>query len=291
MTNEELKKILENHQHWLNEDVDGWREMRADFTGADLKGAHLVRANLSGANLSGANLENANLEEANLEEANLVRANLSGAHLSGANLRDVNLVRANLSGAHLVRANLEITNLEEANLENADLRGANLEDAHLVNARLKNAYLVVAYLRNADFRGANLEGVEIKGAYLRGADLRRAENVPFIPMICPEEGAFIGWKKAIRTDGDLCIIKLYIPEDAKRSSATGRKCRCNKAKVLSIEGITSGLPFETAFSICNKSFIYKVGEYVEVDNFDEDRFNECAPGIHFFINKQEAIDY
>ena len=26
-------------------------------------------------------------------------------------------------------------------------------------------------------------------------------------------------------------------------------------------------------------------------NLDEDRFKECAPGIHFFRNKQEAINY
>ena len=52
-TEEELKKILENHQHWLKEDCDGW-----DLVGANLKGA-----NLKGANLGGANLERANLDE------------------------------------------------------------------------------------------------------------------------------------------------------------------------------------------------------------------------------------
>ena len=271
MTNEEIKKILENHQHWLNEDIDGWREMRANLGGADLEGVNLEGANLRGADLRRANLARVDLANADLEEADLEDARLEGAYLSGA---------------CLIKANLRITDLEGANLE-----GANLDQACLVNARLNNAYLVAAYLRNVDFRGANLEGVKLKNAYLRGAYLRSAENVPFIPMACPEEGDFIGWKKAMRTDGDLCIIKLHIPEDAKRSSAAGRKCRCNKAMVLSIEGIKTGLPFETAISIYDKRFIYKVGEYVEVDNFDEDRFNECAPGIHFFIGKQEVIGY
>ena len=36
---------------------------------------------------------------------------------------------------------------------------------------------------------------------------------------------------------------------------------------------------------------YKVGAFVKPDSFDEDRWNECSHGIHFFINKQEAIDY
>ena len=41
----------------------------------------------------------------------------------------------------------------------------------------------------------------------------------------------------------------------------------------------------------DKNFIYRIGEKVEVEHFDEDRKNECAPGIHFFITRQEAVDY
>jgi hypothetical protein len=29
----------------------------------------------------------------------------------------------------------------------------------------------------------------------------------------------------------------------------------------------------------------------KVENFNEDRWNECAAGIHFFITREEAIDY
>jgi len=38
-------------------------------------------------------------------------------------------------------------------------------------------------------------------------------------------------------------------------------------------------------------FIYKVGEAVTEPKFYEDRFKECAEGIHFFINRQEAVEY
>ena len=27
------------------------------------------------------------------------------------------------------------------------------------------------------------------------------------------------------------------------------------------------------------------------DNFDDDRWRECAPGIHFFMNKENALNY
>ena len=92
------------------------------------------------------------------------------------------------------------------------------------------------------------------------------------------------------------LIKLEIPEDAKRSSAPHRrKCRCNKAKVLEIVTLDKGEPTEeftdTAYSIHDFSFVYKVGEEVFVDNFCEDRMMECAPGIHFFMEKEEALRY
>lgn len=70
-TEEELKNIVENHQHWLKEDCDGWENMRANLECANLYGANLECANLKRANLYGANLYGANLKCANLECANL----------------------------------------------------------------------------------------------------------------------------------------------------------------------------------------------------------------------------
>ena len=70
-TEEKLKKIIENHQHWIKEDCAGWEDMRANLKGANLYGANLKGANLYGANLEGANLKGANLYGANLEGAKL----------------------------------------------------------------------------------------------------------------------------------------------------------------------------------------------------------------------------
>ena len=83
-----------------------------------------------------------------------------------------------------------------------------------------------------------------------------------------------------------------ICEDAKRSSAFGRKCRCSAAKVVAIENL-DGTPSEDreVASEFDVGFVYRIGETVSVDNFDNDRRNECAPGIHFFITRQEAVDY
>jgi len=139
----------------------------------------------------------------------------------------------------------------------------------------------------ADLRGADLRGADLSEANLSEANLSGAENVPFIPMACPDTGSFIGWKKSIESR----IVQLEVPADAKRSSATGRKCRCDKAKVISITNIEGDKNFAEAYSWNNSNFVYKVGEMVSVEDFCEDRFRECAPGIHFFVNRQEAVNY
>ena len=191
------------------------------------------------------------------------RANLCGAYLCGAYL-----CGADLCGAYLCGADLRGANLCGANLYGADLRGANLRGADL---------------READLRGANL-----RGADLRGADLRGAKNIPFIPLACPERGEFVGFKKI----GEY-IVELLIPTNAKRCSATTRKCRASYAKVVSLTTL-SGEPVKTN-SVTNTGYspniVYKVGELVYPDAFDDDRWNECSHGIHFFINRQEAVEY
>lgn len=147
-----------------------------------------------------------------------------------------------------------------------------------MRADLGRAYLVGANLRGSDLGGADLRGACLVGTDLKEADLGRAFNIPFIPMTCPDTGSFIGWKKA-KGKAERVIVKLLIPEDAKRSSATGRKCRCDKAEVLSIESLDGKIHYEIASSNYDDEFIYKVGKTVSVPDFCEDRFNECAAGI------------
>ena len=187
MTQEELNKILENHKHWLNEDCEGWQDMRAYLTEADLR---------------------------------------------------------------------------RADLREADLRGADLRRADLGEACLEEACLT-------------------------GADLGGAGNVPFIPYSCPDFGMFIGYKKASGY-----IVELEIPEDAKRVSATSRKCRCDKAKVLRILHYDRTVAAVTEVASSRDCrIVYKVGELVSVAYVDEDRWNECSTGIRSFINFQAAVSY
>ena len=182
--------------------------------------------------------------------------------------------------------------LDGASLVGASLDGASLVGASLNRASLDGASLVGASLNRASLVGASLVGASLVGASLVGASLNRASldgalDVPYIPLNCPSDGAFIGWKKVSDR-----LVQLLIPEDAKRSSATTNKCRCSKAKVLSITSLDGERAYE---SVVNKTYNphveYKVGEMVFPDSFDENRWDECSHGIHFFINKQDAITY
>ena len=201
-------------------------------------------------------------------KANLFRADLSGADLSWADLSGADLSWADLSGANLFGADLS-----RADLSWADLSWANLSGADLSRANLSRANLFGADLSRADLSGAkNLDAIYW--------DIATA----FYPLQCPEAGSYIAYKKA-----QGLIVELEIPADALRSSATTRKCRCSKAKVLSITDIDGNPAGEQVTSDRDNNFVYVVGQTVEVPDFDLDRWKECAPGIHHYITRAEAV--
>ena len=175
------------------------------------------------------------------------RANLCNADMRDANLRCADLCNANLLGA---------------DMRNADLRDADLHYANLCNANLCNANLLGANLRDADMRGVVLDELGIA-----------------ILSIVPECGEFTAFKKT--SEG---VVELRIPAHAKRSNATGRKCRASEAVVVSLpDGC------DVAHSLHDNSFVYKKNKTVKPrEPFCEDRWQECASGIHFYITRAEA---
>ena len=188
------------------------------------------------------------------------------------------------SRADLCDADLRDADLRGANLCGADLRGANLRDADLRGADLCNANLSNANLRGADLSNANLSNANLSGASMDQMiwDIHTA----FYPLQCPDSGSYIGYKKASGL-----VVELEIPADARRSSATSRKCRASKAKVLSITDINGNPGGDQVRSNFDPNFVYSIGKIVEVSDFDDDRWNECSTGIHHFITRAEAVIY
>lgn len=196
-------------------------------------------------------------------------------------------VIANLDFKDLYGADLRYVTLNHASLREVIFYGADLREANLYDTDLRYADLRHANLSGAILRGADLYRADLREANLYKADLREAKNVPFIPMTCPEIGSYVAFKKA---DGHIVVLEIL--EDALRSSATTRKCRASKARVLRIENLDGSVSdIQEVYSYYDPDFIYKVGEVVEVEDFDMNRWEECSTGIHHFMSRQEAVDY
>jgi hypothetical protein len=184
------------------------------------------------------------------------RASLDGADLSGARLAGANLSDADLSG----------TLLAGADLSGADLSGADLSGARLVGANLTRANLTRANLTRADLTDARLPHF----------------------FLCPEVGTFTAFKALMSG----LIATLEVPADARRtSSLVGRKCRAEFARVVSIQQPDGRCGPAIGYSMHDPTFVYKVGELVRPARFSDDIRVECAPGIHFFITRREAVEY
>lgn len=144
------------------------------------------------------------------------------------------------------------------------------KDDNTIKDTLVEAYLILPNLRGADLK-----------------DIYYSVYTSFLTSQCPTEGSFIGWKRL-----DKYIVKLKICEGADRSSSTSIICRCPKAEVLEIQNINGSIADIT--EICSshdKAFIYKVGETVEVKDFDKCRWNKFSNGIYFFIDRNMAVAY
>jgi len=157
ISKEELKKILEEHEKWLESDRK--RGKRADLHETNLQKVDLLGANLKKAILYGANLRKANLHGADLQDVYLSNANLEKCSLQEANLKLANLYDANLQKAGLGKANLQSAKLLGADLQKADLAWANLKKADLSKVDMRKISLeYVQELSEANLQYANLEG-------------------------------------------------------------------------------------------------------------------------------------
>lgn len=190
-------------------------------------------------------------------------------------------------------AELRGADLRGENLRRADLRFADLRDADLRGADLRGAVLRETVLWGVDFRGADLRGAKLEHAYTHGMKTDVATRIDW-PMVCPETGAFVAWKQAriyssvSHSYGLPCLVKLEIPADAERSSATTNRCRASKAMVLEILNM-DGTRADVTKAKSNRGKVYKVGKMVYPDEWDYNRWNECSNGIHFFMTRWEAV--
>jgi hypothetical protein len=212
-----------------------------------------------------------------LKEVELFDMDLTGIDLSNIDF--------SFSAFHRVR-------FDGANLEFSSVCNALFDKCTAHNTDFSHANLECAVLRYADMTYCNIEDANLYGAVLEHAKLDGIvsnEGTRWFRLHCPEKGAFIGYKKCF--NGNYCLVQLLIPADAKRTSATLPSCRCNKAKVLTIKSFDYKEIYKEAWSLIDENFVYRVGEWAEVKDFDEDRWNDSTTGIHFWMTIEEARNY
>ena len=176
---------------------------------------------------------------------------------------------------------IDFNDLQDADLHCTDLCHADLSYSDLNGADLSCAILCHANLSYSDLSGANLSGANLQYADLSGAILDEEETI--------RKGKIINKKTFVYKKCQNKIVKLELQTGSIVFSINNRKCRTNKAKVISIDGNNKkGLQIASDY---DNNFIYEVGKIVEVSNFNLMYNVECASGIHFFWTKKEAKKY
>lgn len=210
--------------------------------------------------------------------------------LTRIKLKDADLSGWDLSNVDFNWSDFQNVIFDHASFQNSIVSNTFFPGCSLRNVNFKNADLQCALLRFCDLSGSDISGANLYCAVLENAvldDIKSDENTKFYRLYCPEEGAFLGYKKCFNNR----LVQLLIPADAKRTSATLNSCRCNKAKVLTIKSFDYTESYTEAWSLVDPTFFYRVGEYVEVKDFNEDRWMDSTTGIHFWMTREEALAY
>ena len=288
MNKAELNKRIRKHELWHEGDRQG---EKLKLSNEEIKGVKFCDRNLSYASinncdLSNSTFKNCNFKRTSIEESNFSRTNLNNSNFSKSSIINSNFNFINFINTNFKRNTMYAVTFKRASGLNSSFANSILEKCNFTSAILENASFFKAALTRVKFLKAKLEYVDFRGARMEKPDFTEATKNHFttgLHSICPEEGSFIGFKKA-----NGCLVKLKILSDARRSSAVGYKCRCDKARVLKVTNLKTGEEVEEVFSDYDHLFCYKTGEIVEEPNYNEDKWNECTEGIHFFVDKDLA---
>ena len=203
---------------------------------------------------------------------------------------DMDLTGMDLSNMDFTLCSFQNTTLCGVSFADSTVENALFDGCSLRGADFRNACMITGSFRYCDMRECNICGANLYGAVLEHADLADIvsdDKTQWFRLHCPEKGAFLGYKKCVNDR----MVQLLIPADARRTSATLPSCRCDKAKVLTIKSFDYQENFDEAWSLVDENFVYRKGEWVEVKNFNEDRWQDSTTGIHFWLTRAEAQAY
>ena len=279
ITQEQFDDIIKKHLMWRSNHDTG---QRATLFNCLLKNIHYKGSFPSGLALCfmiNCTFDSCTFEScdicSNLDESEFINCTFNHCSFTLTSLYNGSIEKSAFNKCYFNNVNLNCTRIDSCVFENCCFENTNFSQAPI-----KENIFTDIECNDCYFTDSIIEG-------------NTGDECFSAPSIVPECGSFIGWKKCFVSASDKTpvIVKLEILEDSKRSSGTKRKCRCEKAKVISITSIDGETSYDVAYSYFDKGFVYRVGDTVKSDSFDDNRFATCSSGIHFFLTRQEAEDY
>ena len=210
--------------------------------------------------------------------------------LTYISMRTKKLEGMDFSRVDFSNSDFKNVNFRSCKFDNAKLQHTKFENCDLSGSSFAYADLFSADLRACDLSGSNFDGTDFFAALLWEAKLDNllvTDRTKFFRNYCPEEGYIFGYKKCFNER----MVQLLIPKDAKRYSSTTNACRCDKARVVAITDVNKKESYKEAMSFVDPNFIYRLGEMVYADSYNEDRWHDSSHGIHFWMTFEEALGY
>ena len=210
--------------------------------------------------------------------------------LTYISMRTKKLEGMDFSRVDFSNSDFKNVNFRSCKFDNAKLQHTKFENCDLSGSSFAYANLFSTDLRTCDLSGSNFDGADFFAALLWEAKLDNllvTDRTKFFRNYCPEEGYIFGYKKCFNER----MVQLLIPKDAKRCSSTTNACRCDKARVVAITDVNKKEIYKEAMSFVDPNFIYRLGEMVYADSYNEDRWHDSSHGIHFWMTFEEALNY
>lgn len=280
ITQEQFDDIIKKHLMWINDSSTG---QRATLINCRLKNIYYEGGNIL-SDLSWCFMIDCTFDSCTFDSCDI------DSNLDSSKFINCTFNNCTFSNTSLFKGSVRATAFS-----NCYFKYINLFNAEIENCVFKNCYFT-----NTDFSFSLIKenicnNTKFHDCYFNDSIVNGNIGVECFstPSIVPECGSFIGWKKCFISASNKTpvIVKLEILNNSKRSSGTGRKCRCEKAKVISITSIDGETSYDVAYSFFDINFAYRVGDTVKSDSFDNNRFATCSNGIHFFLTRQEAENY
>ena len=233
------------------------------------------------------------------------------------------IIGTELNGCSFEYGNVQHTNLQNSTIIATDASGVRFfgctfNNSHLTTLGLKNAIADSVSIIASDVSGITTSQlVCVRNIILTRTTLHRChlcnhkDSTDGIKLIecetiecqvdtgfrecascCPTSGEYTAWKFAFFFDGAnrrVAIIKLIIPENAKRVNPLGtKKCRASMARVESIKDEFDRDVLK-AYSWYNPKFEYEVGQTLVIKDYDDDCRTKCSSGIHHYMSRALAL--